>query len=543
MSVQWRPAVVGRIDISAHLPSRGLRLWADDAYRKEVLIVFDVVIAGAGPNGLMLACELALAGVRPLVLERLTGPTEEQRANGIVGQVVRMLDRRGLYSRFSGTDAAPQPAPGYVFGAFPLALAGLSDNPLYLLPIPQRRIEQILAERAAELGVEVRRGQEVTGLTQDADAVRVTLASGESLTARWLVGADGGRSVVRKLAGIDFPGVTTDDSVSRSAHISVAADQIDPATGGLIVDGWGIVPPLQHTRTEHGMIIWAPLPGRPTMLTTVELAAGPGDGEPMTLDELAASLARVVGVRVPFGPPAGPGPHLLRRLTGGNTRLADRYRAGRVLVIGDAAHVHSAIGGPGLNLGLQDAVNLGWKLAAAVHGYAPDGLLDSYETERRPVAERVTMSTQAQSVLVRPGSDITALRVLFGELLAKPENTRHIAALMAGSDVRYDPGPATSPLAGRWAPDLVVHTDAGPVRLAELTVSARPLLLDFTGRLGAVAGRWADRVDLVAAKATDGENTAMLLRPDCYVAWASEAEHPDERELHAVLEHFFGARP
>ena len=491
----------------------------------------------------MLAGELALAGVRPLVLERLTGPTEEQRANGMVGQVVRMLDRRGLYSRFSGTDAPPEPAPGFVFGAFPLALAGLSDNPLYLLPIPQRRIEQILAERAAELGVEVRRGQEVTGLTQDVDAVHVTLASGETVTARWLVGADGGRSVVRKLAGIDFPGVTTDDSVSRSAHISVAADQLDPATGGLIVEGWGIVPPLQHTRTEQGLIIWAPLPGRPAMLTTVELAAGPGDDEPMTLDELAASLERVVGVPVPVGPPAGPGPHLLRRLTGGNTRLADRYRAGRVLLIGDAAHVHSAIGGPGLNLGLQDAVNLGWKLAAAVHGYAPDGLLDSYETERRPVAERVTMSTQAQSVLVRPGSDITALRVLFGELLAKPANRRHIAALMAGADVRYDPGPATSELAGRWAPDLVLHTDAGAVRLAELTVSARPLLLDFTGTLGAVAGRWADRVDLVTAKAAEGERTAMLLRPDCYVAWASDAEHPDEPELHAVLEHYFGERP
>lgn len=501
----------------------------------------DVVVVGAGPNGLMLACELALAGVRPLVLERLTGPTSEQRANGIVGQVVRLLDRRGLYSRLAGRDGPPQPTPGYVFGAFPLALAGVRDNPLYLLPVPQRRLEQVLAERAAELGIEVRRGQEVTGLSQDADAVHVTLASGETVSACWLVGADGGHSAVRKLAGIDFPGVTTDDSVSRTAHVSVAADRIDPATGGLIIDGWGIVPQFQHTRTEHGMIVWATFEGRPPMLTTVERATGPAEDTPLTLGELAASLARVVGVEVPLGPPIGEGPHLMRRLRGGNTRLADRYRAGRVLLIGDAAHVHSAIGGPGLNLGLQDAANLAWKLAATVHGHAPDGLLDSYETERRPVAQRVTMSTQAQLVLVGPGSDVTALRVLFGELLAKPANARHIAALLAGSDVRYDPGPAGSELAGRWAEDLVLHTGSGAVRLAELTVSARPLLLDFTGTLGEVAARWADRVDVVNAKVADGETTALLVRPDCYVAWASTAERPDARELAATLEHYFGA--
>ena len=513
--------------------------------------MIDVVVAGAGPNGLMLACELALAGVRPLVLERLTGPTEEQRANGLAGQVVRMLDRRGLYARLSGSAVPPQPAPRYVFGAFPLELAGVSDNPLYVLPVPQRRVEQVLAERAAELGVEVRRGQEVTGLSQDADSVRVSLASGETVSARWLVGADGGRSVVRKLAGIDFPGVTADDDVSRTAHVGVATERVDPATGGLIVDGWGIVPPFQHTRTERGLIVWAPFPDRPATLSTAERIAGPVETGPMTLGELAASAERVVGVKVPLGAPAGEGPHLMRRLTGGNTRLAEKYRAGRVLLIGDAAHVHSAIGGPGLNLGLQDAVNLGWKLAAAVHGHAPAGLLDSYEAERRPVAQRVTMSTQAQSVLVGPGSEITALRVLFGELLAKPENTRHVAALLAGADVRYEAGAAALDQVGRWAPDLVLHTDSGPVRLAELTVSARPLLLDLTGTLGAAAAPWGDRVDVITAKteptrsgtspAGDGDVTAMLLRPDCYVAWASASDRPDERELRAALEHWFGA--
>jgi hypothetical protein len=249
----------------------------------------------------------------------------------------------------------------------------------------------------------------------------------------------------------------------------------------------------------------------------------------------------VVGAEVEMGPPAGDGPHLMRRLTGTNTRLAERYRSGRVFVIGDAAHVHSAMGGPGLNLGLQDAVNLAWKLAAVVHGWAPGGLLDSYESERRPVAERVTMSTQAQSALIAPGSDVTALRVLFGELLAKPENTRHIAALMAAGDVRYDLGPVTSELVGRWAPDLTWETDQGPVRLAERTVDARPLLLDFTGTLAETAAPWRDRVDVVTAEAGGDEHTAMLLRPDCYVAWASTTDRPDPAELRAALERWFGA--
>ena len=500
--------------------------------------MIDVVVAGAGPNGLMLACELALAGVRPLVLERLAGLTEEQRANGVVGQVVRMLDRRGLYARLSGTDAPPQPTPQFIFGAFPLRLAGLPDNPLYILPVPQRRIEQMLAERAAELGVEVRRGSEVVGLDQDDDGVRVTLAGGEIVSARWLVGADGGRSAVRKLAGIGFPGVTNDDSVSRMAHVSVPESAIDPATGGLVVPGYGIVPPLQHTRTERGLIAWAAFPGRTPMLTTIEWPDSlEFDGE-MSLDDLLASAARVLGAPVVAGPPTGAGPHLMRRLTGGNTRLAERYRAGRVLLIGDAAHVHSAIGGPGLNLGLQDAVNLAWKLAAVVAGRMPATLLDTYETERRPVAQRVTMSTQAQSVLISPGTEVTALRVLFGELLEAPENTRRIAALLAGSDVRYDLGPGPDPV-GRWAPDLVVHTGDGPVRLAELTVTARPLLLDFTGTLAAAVEPWRDRVDLISGK-SDGEATALLLRPDCYVAWASTSDAPDVEGLRAALERWFG---
>jgi 2-polyprenyl-6-methoxyphenol hydroxylase-like FAD-dependent oxidoreductase len=505
--------------------------------------MIDVVIAGAGPNGLMLAGELALAGIRPVVFERLAEPTTEQRANGVVGQVVRMLDRRGLYERLSGDPAPPRPQPGFVFGALPLDLRGTPDNPLYTLMVPQRRIEQVLAEWAAELGAEVRRGYEVTELTQRADAVDVVLADGTTLTCRYLVGADGGHSTVRKLAGIDFPGVTTDRSVSRVAHVSVPAELIDPATGGLAVPGYGTVPPFRHTRTERGLIAWAPFPGRQPLITTIEWPESTEGDASLTLAEMRASVARVLGADVPLSPPAGDGPHLLRRGVGGNTRLAERYRAGRVLLLGDAAHVHSAIGGPGLNLGLQDAVNLGWKLAAQLHGWAPDGLLDSYEAERRPVAERVTMSTQAQSALIAPGGEVTALRALVGELLAKPENAAHIAALLASADICYDMGVPGGTLVGRWAPDLVLHTEAGPVRLAELTRRARPLLLDFTGTLAAVAQPWRDRVDVVTGKVEGGTSTALLLRPDCYVAWESTVEKPDEDQLRTALARWFPNMP
>ncbi|MFJ5835918.1 FAD-dependent monooxygenase [Streptomyces shenzhenensis] len=483
--------------------------------------MIDVVVAGAGPNGLMLACELALAGARPLVLERLTEPTTEQRANGLVGQVVRMLDRRGLYERLTAPGATPEPAPSFVFGAFPIDLDDLPGNPLYTLMVPQRRIQHMLAERAAELGVEVRHGHEVTGLAQGEKSVTVELRGREPVEAAFLVGADGGHSTVRRLAGIEFPGVTADDSVSRAGQVSVPPDMVG-ADGGLAVPGFGVVPPFQHLRTERGLIIWGPFPGSAPLISTVEWDQ-PAEGE-ASLDELRASVSRVLGVQVRLDPPTGPGPHLMRRLFGGNTRIASRYRAGRVFLLGDAAHVHSAIGGPGLNMGLQDAVNLGWKLAAEVRGHAPEGLLDTYEVERSPVARRVAMHTQAQSLLTRPGGDVTALRELFGELLARPANRRHIAELLSGADVSYGMGPATGPLVGRWAPDLP--------GLRELTRTGRPLLLDPTGSLD--AGGWASRVDTVTVPELD---TALLLRPDCYVAWQGTTGDG----LHEALGTWFGA--
>ncbi len=482
-------------------------------------MIADIVIAGAGPNGLMLACELSLAGIRPLVLERLPERTQENRANGLVGQVVRMLDRRGLYERLAGHEDPPRPAPGFVFGALPIDLSVLDDNPLYLLQVPQRRIEQMLEERAVELAVEIRRGHELTGLTQSADGVTLQVsgpAGPYSIETRYLIGADGGHSIVRKLAGIAFPGVTTDAMIARTAHAVVPAELVDPATGGLDIPGYGPVPPFLHHRTERGLFVYAPLPGAPApLISTMEWNGHDAEG-PLTLAELQASARRVLGVTIAFGPPAGPGPHMSRKLNGGNTRLAERFRDGRVLLVGDAAHVHSAIGGPGLNLGLQDAVNLGWKLAAEVRGTAPAGLLDTYESERRPVAERVVMSSRAQSALIAPGSEVTGLRALFAELLGDPRNVGRIADLMSGADVRYEMG-CDHPLAGRWAPDLNLE---GGVRLAELTRDGRSHLIDFTG------GDWGHPAT-AGLPGSDVPCTALLLRPDGYVAWATDAPQPD----------------
>ncbi|WP_406063663.1 FAD-dependent monooxygenase [Micromonospora sp. NBC_00860] len=496
--------------------------------------MIDVVIVGAGPNGLMLACELALAGVHPVVLERHAAPTGEPRANGLVGQVVRLLDRRGLYARLSGESTPPTPQPAFTFGAFPLDLTMLAENPHYVLGVPQAQLEAGLAVRAAELGVDLCRGHEVVDLLQRPDAVEVHLADGTQLTSRFVVGADGGRSAVRRLAGIDFPGVTNDRSISRTATVTVPASFLHPETGGLRVPGYCVVPPFQHTRTARGLIAWAPFPGRPAILSTTEWPDTPTNDEtPMNLAELRASVTRVLGTDIPLGAPDGPG--LLRRLTGRNTRIAARYRAGRVLLVGDAAHVHPAMGGPGLNLGLQDAVNLGWKLAATVRGWAPQGLLDTYESERRPVAERVVMSTQAQSALIGPGDEISGLRELFAELLRKPEVTGHIAALMSGADISY-PADPTDPLAGRCAPDVVVQTDHGATRLAELTRTARPLLLDSTGSYAGIAAPWRDRVDVVAGSLEGTTATALLVRPDCFIAWSAG----DAATLRASLAHHFG---
>ncbi|WP_406815106.1 FAD-dependent monooxygenase [Mycobacterium sp. M23085] len=495
----------------------------------------DVVVAGAGPNGLLLACELALAGVRPVVLDTLPGPSSEPKANGLVGQVVRMLDMRDLYREFTGDPAPPQPVQGWIFAAMTLNFLGVPDNPMYALPIQQPRVVWLLEKRARDLGVDLRWGHEFTGLRQDANSVELTVSSPEReyrIDARYLVGADGGRSLVRKTVGIDFPGYTS-QTVGRLAHVHIP-DGLRRADGGIDVPGHGRIA-FGHTRLDRGGVIYAEFePGR-SLFGTMEFGP-PVEDKPMSLAELRESARRVLGVDLPFEEPKGPGPHALRRINGQNTRHAEHYRDGRVLLLGDAAHVHSAMGGPGLNLGLQDAVNLGWKLAAQLNGWAPAGLLDTYESERHPVGERVMMHSMSQTALMAPGPEVAALRTLMGELFAMPDVARHMAKLLAGADVRYDVGDAHR-LSGSLVPDLTL--DDGR-RVAELLRSARPVLLDLGG-VADGARDWADRVDTVRASVADLSVAALLIRPDGYVAWAADEFGPaEEVALRAALQRWFG---
>lgn len=491
-----------------------------------------VVISGAGPNGLMLACELALAGVRPVVLDRLPGPSDELKANGLVGQVIRQLDMRGLHQRITEAPDPPNPVPGWMFSGMPVPLAAVTANPMYATLVSQPRLVRLLHERAGELGVEIRWGHELTGFDAGADEVAATVTSPRGsyrLTAGYLVGADGGRSTVRKLAGIGFPGHTA-DSVSRLAHVSLP-DDWRTDDGALDVPGFGRLE-FGHTRLDRGGVIYGQFPPGPPLLATIEFNCGEAafdDSEPMTLDELRASARRVLGVDVPIAAPRGDGPHALRRIAGQNTRQADRYRVGRVLLLGDSAHVHSAMGGPGLNLGLQDAMNLGWKLAATVAGTAPDGLLDTYHGERHPVGERVMMQSMAQTALFSPGPEIAQLRLLFTELLALPAVAGHVAGLLAGSDVRYDVGD-DHPWSGRLVPDVTL---ADGRRIAELLRDARPLLVG--GAVEPRGGVRAVRADVVGGPA------AMLIRPDGYVAWAADEWQPER--LDAALARWIGGAP
>lgn len=497
----------------------------------------EVVIAGAGPNGLMLACELALAGVTPIVLDPLTGPSDEPKANGLVGQVIRQLDMRGLYHAFGGGAGAPEPAHGWMFAGMSLSFLGLERNPMYALILPQPRLVRLLERRARELGVDVRWGHGLSGMDcrEDGVALRVSAPDGDyDLDAAWLVGADGGRSMVRKTAGIGFPGHTS-PIVSRIAHVHLPAARLVPGRG-YDIDGFGVLE-FGVSRFDHGSTVLFPLePDRP-MLGTIEYGWTPGSADgAMTLAELEASARRVIGIDVAIEAPRMSGVHALRRLDGINSRQAERYRAGRVLLVGDAAHVHSPMGGPGLNLGIQDAVNLGWKLAAVVSGAASEVLLDTYESERYPVGERVMMHSMAQLALAAPGPEVAALRMLFGELAARPEVAGHLAGLLAGSDVRYDMGGSEHPLTGLLVPELAL--DDGR-RVAQLLHAARPVLLDLTGTLTAAHGR----VDVVTATMTDPPAAALLIRPDGYVAWAADTLEPAAlATLSEALHRWFGAQ-
>jgi 2-polyprenyl-6-methoxyphenol hydroxylase-like FAD-dependent oxidoreductase len=507
----------------------------------------NVVIAGGGPNGLLMACELALAGVRPIVLEHLPERASLPKANGLVGRVVQALDYRGLYELFSGSTTPPVPAPGFQFGALPLDLSIVDDNALYAQPIPQRRLEELLEKRAHGLGVEIRRGHELVALSQNDDLVTIDVQGPDGryqLTAKFLVGADGGHSKVRKACGIGFSGITERGFVGHSGQVSIRPPVAVPGTGELEVAGVGRFRPTTFTRTENGMFVFGMF--QPGLYRVAVYEWAPSELEDSTsipLEELQAAVRRVLGGDVPMSEPEGGEPAALRRSTGINSRQADRYQHGRVFLVGDAAHVHSGVGGPGLNLGMQDVLNLGWKLAAAVNGWAPDGLLGTYQDERHPVGRRVIMHTRAQTALLSPGANITALRELFEELLRDRNNVRHIAQLMAGADIHYDMRASGShPMVGRWMPDLVLHNGN---RVAELLHAARPVLLDLAGRgeLVDAAKDWSDRVDVVTSPVVDERPAeAVLIRPDGYVAWATGSATPQAaEELRHTFQTWFGA--
>lgn len=516
----------------------------------------EVVIAGGGPNGLLLACELRLAGVRPVVLERLPARGAASRANGLVGQVVRMLDLRGLYERLAGRAGPPEATPFFQFGGIPLDLRALDPNPLHTLLVPQARIEQVLEERARELGVEIRRGHELTAHDQgavrgadqgaDGDGAGVTLDvrapdGPYRMRARYLVGADGGHSLVRKQAGIGFPGTTDDTFSSLTGHAVVPPGLLRAGTGELTLPGAPPLRPYTQNRLPGGVFTFAEMPpGSGVHLVSVmewhrpPSGAGDNTAPAVTFGELTAGVRRVLGTGLALTPPTTEGPHRLSRLTGVSSRQAVTYRAGRVLLLGDAAHVHSAVGGPGLNLGLQDAVNLGWKLAAEVRGVAPRGLLDTYETERAPVSRRVLMQTRAQMALMRPGEDITAARELLTELFDDLGNRRRIATLMAGPETAYGP----------WFPDTRPSGAAWPA-VAERLRAGRAVLLDLGGHsaVADIAAALPDRVDLVTGRPEErpsAAGSAVLIRPDGYVAWSAPAAGPPHEGLREALADWFG---
>jgi 2-polyprenyl-6-methoxyphenol hydroxylase-like FAD-dependent oxidoreductase len=501
----------------------------------------DVVIVGAGPNGLLMATELALAGVRPLVVDREVEPALDPRARGMVGRVVQALDYRGLYELFSGDTAAPVPESSFMFGGMRFDLTSQGDHGLFALVIPQLKVEKLLAHHANGMGVEIRRGHEVTALRQDPDQVALTIhgPTGDyELTSQFVVGADGANSLVRHQCGINFPGITDTNFIGRLGTLALPPITI-PGTTDVQVPGLGRLQRRNFTRTEHGVFAFEI--DNDTFLAIVyewsKDAVEDRADDPS--EELGAAVNRVLGTDIAFSPPRKNMAMPLRRVIATNSRQAEHYRQARVFLVGDAAHVYLPIGGPGLNLGMQDVFNLGWKLAAHLRGWAPEGLLDSYHTERHPVGARVIMFTRANTALLGPGPYITALGQVMRELLARdPGNAGYLGDLLSGADAHYDMHGigADHPLTGHWMPDLPLHTPHGTTRIAELMRIGHPILLDLADRadLISTATGWTDRLKTVTATTTDPVAEAVLIRPDGYVAWAA---HPDTPQASTSLRH------
>jgi 2-polyprenyl-6-methoxyphenol hydroxylase-like FAD-dependent oxidoreductase len=473
-----------------------------------------VVIAGGGPTGLMLAGELALAGVDVAIVERRASQDlPGSRAGGLGARTLEVLDQRGIVERFLAEGQKAQVT------AFAPAHLDISDFPTrhpYGLALWQKHIERILAGWVGELPVTFYRGRDVTGFTQDDTGVDIAVSDGQSLRAQYLVGCDGGRSVVRKTAGIEFPGW---DATTSSLLAQVEMTE-EPETGiRRTPTGTHAIGKVEY-EIKDGQVVYAKGGTVGVMLTESQI----GTSEP-TLRDLSESLIAVYGTDYGIHSPT-----FISRLTD-MTRQAATYRKGRILLAGDAAHIHSPVGGQGLNIGVQDAVNLGWKLAQVVKRTSPESLLDTYHAERHPIGARVLRNTMAQVALMRVDDRTEALRDTVSELLSMDEPRKRFAAMMSGLGIHYDLG-AGQPLLGRRMPDLDIVTANGPLRVFQLLHEARPVLLNFGEPAAFDITPWADRVQSIDAKYNGAWElpaigavtapTAVLIRPDGYVAWVGE---------------------